>query len=1574
VSAESQVVVGKEKTFTYDHAFGTDSTQEQVYETVKPLLSECFKGYNATVLAYGQTGSGKTFTMGNDFGAALDNCGMIPRAIREIFTTIDDQKTENRYVVKVTYLEIYNEEIRDLLTTATSKQQEVAVRDDPVKGVIVAGLREEVVVNYEDICGLLTEGMQKRVTASTLMNEGSSRSHSICTLTIENHGAPTSDVTHSPLNEDSCVKWSKLQLVDLAGSERQKRTQAKGNRLKEGININLGLLALGNVISALGDPKKRAAGMHVPYRDSKLTRLLQDSLGGNSRTLMVACVSPADVNMDESVNTLRYAHRARNIQNKAVVNVDPAQAELSRLRKQVQLLQLEMLQSGPLARLGAAGGADSETLKKALDENKQLRRAVVALEGLAKAKAKEASVSAALCVQLQGGTPEGAVAAVSAAAAATDGAATDGAATDGVAGDESDSLDAPKDAAMNGMSAIVSGLARAAASDGASLNQFEQQLEQIQNNLVGSAFDAGNATDDGSISTDDADDAKAEAAVAGKLATLAGELEQKEKLMATMLAGKSQLTTLYDTLALDNQSAALSTERDGLLAKLQEREKELQMQVKQMAGVSDGAKSGSMKKIQAQRDEYKARLKDLEGELKELRKKRSEAAKLRAMKERSDKNIVGLRQEIDSMKQQKCALQRKMREEDKQHRKDKKEQDHAMGQLKRHGQKQEFKLQKVQALHDKQQAVLRRKTEEVSAISKRMRDLQQKQKEAQKQKQQRQQRSKGPDGAEGMSSVKEWAESEVSLEVALSRGRTAMAAETSSRKQLAEQLPKLEAELEEHPADSAKAEELTREANQVRERMREHSKMISAFQQKLLVAGGGADDDDESGGSRGRKRWTDRLKNLPAGRRHCRALFSLLVSARCAEAIADQQADEAMVEATNAIEQLQSQQQEHEVALRTHQREMLEEMQQAEQTYLELEESELRKRTELCQEYEERAVFLMHQIPDAGGEAPGQVQLEERLRQQETQIEAFVETRQELMDALERNSVLEETVRQHKESRNCKDEAEEIVEEEEAVEEAADGVEELKELAREEEEEEEEGEEEEEWDESDFEEEEAEAEEEEEDDDDDSDWEEENEKEQRSRQSKGKAPKKKLTLTVDSYTAPVERSAELEEAVRRVKLNEQELAEKRKSGGGSETPVSTGVLDEIDNILDSDPTAPPKSLEDYKKLKVPELKTLLRARSLKLSGKKDELIERLMDADGATKPPDAPAADEGDENLSTPTGGDGDKANPQEKTKANDNDTTSTASVLTAGPQRIASKATTRQPVVQAAAPAVALAAASAAEVTAAAKPACKPRPPPQKAVIKPVVKAAGLSSGPARVMKPERPVTASSDAQPSKSAAPPTAPATASTSKSASTSTSSSSSSSGSSGVSSGPKRVLPVAGPKRVLSTAKTGTKNVAPARVVLGGRGGSENERPNSSARGYMAGTASSKPTNQTNSINRLAAPKRAVGSVAAAPPRNKTAGATMSSMSKSVAAASAMAKSLKPKPSSLTGNKPRPKTGGVLGDITNARQSNNAGHKKQPLKQRPLGMSSGPQRAGSENAQSQQQRRILQQQAASRLSSR
>ncbi|CAJ1958360.1 unnamed protein product [Cylindrotheca closterium] len=321
--------------FEVDAVFDGISTQRDVYVksgAQQAVCQDIFKGFNCTILAYGQTGSGKTFSMGTAAGSTeiTENDGIIPRATADLFRMIDERCDGNAQV-ELSYLEIYNEEIRDLMVDDETGGKDLRVRETLNGEVYVSGLQSLPVANPQEIGKCMEDASKRRVVASTKMNAVSSRSHAICALKVKG------------VLEDSTKFHAKLTLVDLAGSERIKKTGAQGSRQKEGININKGLFILGQVVSALAEQRPKYK-RKPPYRDSKLTRLLQDSLGGNSRTIMLACVSPADFNLDETVNTLRYATSARNIKNSATRNVIKtiSPEEAAKLQRENQLLQAQV--------------------------------------------------------------------------------------------------------------------------------------------------------------------------------------------------------------------------------------------------------------------------------------------------------------------------------------------------------------------------------------------------------------------------------------------------------------------------------------------------------------------------------------------------------------------------------------------------------------------------------------------------------------------------------------------------------------------------------------------------------------------------------------------------------------------------------------------------------------------------------------------------------------------------------------------------------------------------------------------------------------------------------------------------------------------------------------------------------------------------------------------------------------------------------------------------------------------------------------------------------------------------------
>jgi len=376
--------------FSFDNVLPPPTDQKQFYSAcVHSLVQSCLEGYNASILAYGQTGSGKTHTMIGNLGPQHDEAGIIPRALEDIFLclgqragspalqipspkflhydTVHNRKNSQpafEYQVKVQFLELYGEEIYDLVCeevtnrtqssvmknvtcqrlkvgkdTEIKKARRLTIRDGKVgEDAEVIGACQAKVQSSEEALKYLRRGMKMRRTEQTAKNIVSSRSHAIFTFIIQQTQRKVSTEAGNTIE----MKTSKFHFVDLAGSERIKTTDTTGKRMQEGININKGLLALANVISSLSSESQKNIN-HVPYRDSKLTRLLKGSLGGNHMTLMIGCASPSNLNRDETTNTLQYANRVRNIKNNAKVNKDPSSTVVNELQDQVTALAMELL-------------------------------------------------------------------------------------------------------------------------------------------------------------------------------------------------------------------------------------------------------------------------------------------------------------------------------------------------------------------------------------------------------------------------------------------------------------------------------------------------------------------------------------------------------------------------------------------------------------------------------------------------------------------------------------------------------------------------------------------------------------------------------------------------------------------------------------------------------------------------------------------------------------------------------------------------------------------------------------------------------------------------------------------------------------------------------------------------------------------------------------------------------------------------------------------------------------------------------------------------------------------------------
>ncbi|XP_074009359.1 kinesin-like protein KIF1A isoform X9 [Numenius arquata] len=333
------------KSFSFDYSYWSHTTpadinyasQKQVYQDIgEEMLQHAFEGYNVCIFAYGQTGAGKSYTMMGK--QEKDQQGIIPQLCEDLFSRINETTNDNMsYSVEVSYMEIYCERVRDLLNP--KNKGNLRVREHPLMGPYVEDLSKLAVTSYNDIQDLMDSGNKARTVAATNMNETSSRSHAVFNIifTQKRHDAETNITTE---------KVSKISLVDLAGSERADSTGAKGTRLKEGANINKSLTTLGKVISALAEMdsgpnknKKKKKTDFIPYRDSVLTWLLRENLGGNSRTAMVAALSPADINYDETLSTLRYADRAKQIRCNAVINEDPNNKLIRELKDEVARLR-----------------------------------------------------------------------------------------------------------------------------------------------------------------------------------------------------------------------------------------------------------------------------------------------------------------------------------------------------------------------------------------------------------------------------------------------------------------------------------------------------------------------------------------------------------------------------------------------------------------------------------------------------------------------------------------------------------------------------------------------------------------------------------------------------------------------------------------------------------------------------------------------------------------------------------------------------------------------------------------------------------------------------------------------------------------------------------------------------------------------------------------------------------------------------------------------------------------------------------------------------------------------------------
>ncbi|XP_066038248.1 chromosome-associated kinesin KIF4A isoform X2 [Chamaea fasciata] len=848
VPGEPQVVVGNNKAFTYDYVFDPSVEQEEVFNTaVSPLVRGIFKGYNATVLAYGQTGSGKTYSMGGTYAAHQDyepSVGVIPRVIKLLFEE-KQQRQDWDFILKVSYLEIYNEDILDLLCSSRERSQ-ISIREDPKEGIKIVGLTERNVTCAQETVSCLEQGNNSRTVGSTAMNSQSSRSHAIFTICID----------QKKKNDKSCCFHCKLHLVDLAGSERQKKTKAEGDRLKEGININRGLLCLGNVISALGDENKK--GGFVPYRDSKLTRLLQDSLGGNSHTLMIACVSPADSNLEETLNTLRYADRARKIKNKPIVNVDPQAAELHQLKQQVQQLQVLLLQAhGGTLPVAISGLAPPENLPSLMEKNQSLMEENQKLsQGLTEAAEQIAQMLERIILTEQENEK------MSAKLEQLQHHAV-------CKLDLQKLMDTVEDAELKENVEVIRNLQQVLA---------ELQIENAATTEVAAELPS---SEEGSPREAEVDQeskrpsndfstlhALRQAQLSRELMELNKALSLKEALAKKISQNDAQLGPIqshYQTSIKDLEVnvSSLQKEKEELMLALQMAKKDI-----------------NQAKLSERR---RKRLQELEAQISELKKKLNEKSKLLRLKESTERTVSKLNQEIMEMKQQRVQLMRQMKEDSEKFRQWKQQKAKEVIQLKEKDRKRQYELLKLERDFQKQAHVLRRKTEEAAAANKRLKDALQKQKEAADKRKETQNR-----GMEGIAArVKNWLLNEVEVLVSTEEARRHLADLLEDRKILAKELLQLKEKQDPNPppklrrrtycvSDLEDADtdlSISKQIESLQTEMELRSAQIADLQQKLL---------DADNGDRPKQRW-DNIATILEAKCALKYLLGELVSSKVQE-------------------------------------------------------------------------------------------------------------------------------------------------------------------------------------------------------------------------------------------------------------------------------------------------------------------------------------------------------------------------------------------------------------------------------------------------------------------------------------------------------------------------------------------------------------------------------------------------------------------------------------------------------------------------------------------------------------------
>jgi kinesin family protein 4/21/27 len=775
---EPQLVLGKDRAFTYDYVFDTFSDQESVYNScVHSLVESCLNGYNATILAYGQTGSGKTYTMGTGFDVRVpaEEQGIIPRAVAHLFKAIDIRKkqaedkneTPPEFKMAAQFMELYNEEIYDLfdVTREPGKRSNVKIHEDSKGGIYTVGVTSQDVRSQEETIKVLQRGALSRTTASTCMNAQSSRSHAIFSIIIEQQRVvrmsceSVDGIEQLPevTEFDFETLRAKFHFVDLAGSERLKRTGATGDRAKEGISINCGLLALGNVISALGDVTRKAS--HVPYRDSKLTRLLQDSLGGNSKTLMIACVSPTDRDFMETLNTLKYANRTRNIKNKVVVNQDKASQVIMQLRQKIQQLQVELNEFKQGKLLAGKNGAvimndlhHENTMLKSESDKLRLRLKA-AHETINTQSERLVELQAQVAVYKINGDDGQAAGEESQVESMIKGYLKE---IEDLRGQllQSESLahhqppspfrrlsgDQPNMTAIRDTPSVMSPLSpslRMFQWDTLKPDNLESilteakkdvekdmvKLKEKENKLKGmgkqqdSMSEEANSSDDefesaegGESAEEDEDHSSGSEDTEqpaknteGDIAELSNEISIKEKLVFQLEHSKRQLETMKD-------------QYEQKMATLQERIKRTEAERDQVLDNLTNSEQAAEDVKQRVKDQYESRLLTLQKEMRQLKAAKKQHQALLRENAQNEQQLKVLKNDLQEMKKQKVQLMRKLREESTLSKQLDAKRNKEIAQLKKQQRRSEHVIKNLEADQKKRDIVLQRRNEEIAVL------------------------------------------------------------------------------------------------------------------------------------------------------------------------------------------------------------------------------------------------------------------------------------------------------------------------------------------------------------------------------------------------------------------------------------------------------------------------------------------------------------------------------------------------------------------------------------------------------------------------------------------------------------------------------------------------------------------------------------------------------------------------------------------------------------------------------------------------------------------------------------------